>query len=289
MVINNPGLREIALKIVSDPDFRTDQQGMRRALRRWFDTVTPQQREAAEQAFIIRWLEDVHAEHVRGQAVRRTALPAAAGRELAGVIAGHLEAGGGQGTVAPVAELMFQSESPDWRKAEEERDPEPEPAPFPPAPGPSVPPARRPPTPAAGPVTISRLSDRPVQQPSRKVAGYRQMFPELAFPVPTPSGPKPLAEFAAGDIDYRIAALGDRRQTLRTANAGDESRNDELARRIMKAQTRINERSQGIRDANAEAKRLEAAQREMSERGIATLGELPEGVLAECGFRRRIA
>jgi hypothetical protein len=287
MVINNPGLREIAFKIVSDPDFRTDQQGMRRALRQWFETVTPQQREAAEQAFIIRWLEDVHAEHRREQSVRRTALPAAAGRELAGVIAGHLEAGGGQAAVAPVSELMFQSESPDWRKAGEDRDPEP--APFPSAPAASVPPARRPPTPAAGPVTVSRLSDRPVQQPSRKVAGYRQMFPELAFPVPTPSGPKPLAEFAAADIDYRIAELGDRRQTLRTANSGDESRNDELARRIVKAQARINERSQGIRDANAEAKRLEAAQREMSDRGIATLGELPEGVLAECGFRRRIA
>jgi len=290
-VINNPGLREIAFKIVSDPDFRTDQQGMRRALRQWFETVTPQQREAAEQAFIIRWLEDIHAEHRREQAARRQALPASADRELAGVVAGHLEAGGGRETVAPVAELMFQSESPDWRKAEEAREPEPEPepAPFPAARAAPVTPRRPSATPAAGPVTVSRLADRPVQQPSRKVAGYRQMFPELAFPVPTPSGPKPLAEFAAGDIDFRIAELGDRRQALRTANAGDESRNDELARRIMKAQTRISERSQGIRDANAEAKRLEAAQREMAERGIATLGELPADVLAECGFRRRTA
>lgn len=285
-VINNPGLREIAFKIVSDPDFRTDQQGMRRALRQWFETVTPQQREAAEQAFIIRWLEDVHAEHRREQSVRRTALPAAAGRELSSAIAGHLEAGGGRETVAPVAELMFQSESPDWRKAEQYREPEPQSEPSPAAP---VTPRRPPATPAAGPVTVSRLADRPVQQPSRKVAGYRQMFPELAFPAPTLSGPKPLAEFAAGDIDYRIAQLGDRRQALRTANAGDESRNDDLARRIVKAQERISERSRGIRDAVAEAKRLEAAQREMAERGIATLGELPEGVLAECGFRRRTA
>jgi hypothetical protein len=286
-VINNPGLREIAFKIVSDPDFRTDQQGLRRALRRWFETVTPQQREAAEQAFVIRWLEDVHAEYRREQATRRQALPPAADRELSGAITGHLEAGGGRETVAPVAELMFQSESPDWRKEEQDRAPEPEPSPA--GPAVAVTPRRPPSTPAAGPVIVSRLADRPVQQPSRKVAGYRQMFPELAFPMPTPSGPKPLAEFAAGDIDYRIAELGDRRQSLRTANSGDESRNDELARRIVKAQTRISERSQGIRDASAEAKRLEAAQREMAERGIATLGELPEGVLAECGFRRRTA
>jgi hypothetical protein len=136
-------------------------------------------------------------------------------------------------------------------------------------------------------VKVTRTA--PVQQPSRKVASYRQMFPELAFPVQTADGPKPLAEFTASDIEFRAGEIGRQRQAWRTANAGDESRNDELSRRLAQGQARVAERAQNIRDAEAEAKRLEAARREMADRKVATLGELPADVLAECGFRRRVA
>lgn len=284
-VINNPGLREIAFRIVNDPDFRTDQQGMRRALRQWFDAVTPQQREAAEQAFVIRWLEDVHAECRREQAAHRTA-SAVAGGEMTKVVAGLAEQiSSPRETPEAVSELKFQSESPEWRKPEPERQPD---GPHVSTPTKRAVPASRPPA----PVTVTRLADKsaaPVQQPSRKVASYRQMFPELAFPVQTASGPKPLADFTAADIEFRSGEIGRQRQAWRIANAGDESRNDELARRIAQGQARVAERAQNIRDAEAEEKRLQAARREMAERGVAALGELPAEVLAECGFHRRVA
>lgn len=280
-VINNPGLREIAFKIVSDPGFTTDQQGMRRALRQWFEAVTPQQREAAEQAFIIRWLEDVHAEYRREQA----SAPAVAGGQPSNIVAGHLDEDAPPREMPPPASaLKFQSESPQWRRPEPVSEPERErPAVTHAAP---VPPKRpvvsRPPA----PVTVTR---KPVQQPSRKVASYRQMFPELAFPVQTATGPKPLAEFGAGDIEFRVGELSRQRQAWRTANAGDESRNDELARRLDQGRQRVAGRAQNIRDTEGEARRLEAAAREMAERNVATLGELPADVIAECGFRRRVA
>lgn len=277
-VINNPGLREIAFKIVSDPDFRTDQPGLRRALRQWFETVTPQQREAAEQAFIIRWLEDVHAEHRREQAARRTA-PAVESAQPLNVVAGQVEAAAApHETPPPVSDLKFQSQSPEWREPERERPLSVHTV--------RVPPKRPFTSRPASPVKVTRKA--PVQQPSRKVASYRQMFPELAFPVQTASGPKPLAEFAAGDIEFRVGELGKQRSAWRTANAGDESRNEELARRLSQGHARVAERSQNIRDTEAEAKRLEAGAKRMAEHGVATLGELPVDVLAECGFRRRV-
>jgi hypothetical protein len=280
-VINNPGLRDIAFKIVSDPDFRTDQQGMRRALRQWFEAVTSQQREAAEQAFVIRWLEDVRAEFLREQgAARRT--PAVAGAEMPKIVAGHLDEDDVvRETPQPASELKFQSVSPEWQRPRELREPEPGPAAADPRKRAD---ASRPPS----PVTITR-QPVPVQQPSRKVASYRQMFPELAFPVQTASGPKPLAEFGAGDIEFRVGELGRQRSAWRTANAGDESRNDDLARRLDQGRARVAERAQNIRDAEGEARRLEAGAREMAEHGVTALGELPADVLAKCGFRRRVA
>ena len=128
-----------------------------------------------------------------------------------------------------------------------------------------------------------------MQQPSRKVASYRNMFPELAFPVQTASGAKPLAEFGQQDIDYRIGQIRELRQGWRTANAGDETRIEERERLNAKDRVRVAERDQNIRDAQAEEERLATAKRELTESGCAVIGDLPLEVLAACGFKRRVA
>lgn len=290
-VINNPDLRAIAMRIVSAPGFGSGQQAMRRALGQWFESVSPRQREAAEQALIIRWLEDVHAEFLREQRQERMAIAAPAGSVPGTVIAGHLEdEPAPRETPLPVSDLKFRSESPEWQEPAVPLAPvAPVASERPPPPwNPPIPPKRE--APRNGPVKITRAEDRaPVPQPSRKVEGYRQMFPELAFPVQTESGAKPLAEFTVEDIEYRRKVLAELRQGWRMANSGDESRIRERERLNAKDRVQVARRAKNIRDAAAEDERLSNAEREIAAWDCALVGELPEDVLAACGFKRRSA
>jgi hypothetical protein len=297
-VINHPDLRQIALKIVSAPGFGTDQQAMRRALQQWFAAVKPEQRLAAEQAFVIRWLEDVHAEYLRERdremrMVPAIGKPAVVGKEdnAPSVEEPEFEA------PAPTSVLRFVSESPDWRKpaaeqlAAAKRD---APRPF-------------------GPVTITNVPDRAtvptfiapepavkqghaippqpavVQQPSQKIARFQRMFPELAHTVQVANGSKQRGEFDGDDIDYRVTQITKQGQSWQTANAGDEARIEGRERLNAKDRIQVAERKRQIRDIEAEKDRLTAAKAAMAEHGCTTIGELDADVLIACGFSRRAA
>lgn len=145
---------------------------------------------------------------------------------------------------------------------------------------------------AAGEQTLPevlRVTPSPVQQPSRKIAAYQQMFPELYYPVQTPGGPKPLAEFTVHDIGYRIGELRRERREWGSANLGDKARIEDRDRLNARDRVRIAQRLQNIRDAEAEEKRLALAERELDGYDVAVIGELPVEALDACGFRRRVA
>lgn len=308
-VINNPGLREIALKIVSAPGFRTDPQGMRRALRQWFESVTPQQRHAAEQLFVIRWLEDVHAEFLKDQGHGQRAAALTASRTVAGqVVASEppsTEEGAAGPDLAPGSVLRFSSESPDWSRENTDAPP--------PVERPASPVVRREPRRVAGPVTVTRVPERSVpaaapvaavesagkrehavptrpasvQQPTRKSVGWQRRFPELTFAVQVPGGVKPRGEFGVPEIDFRLARIGEQCATARTAKVGEEARNEDLERRLARGRSRVAEISRNMRDLAGEEGKLTAARREMVERGCARIWDLPPEVLAACGFNQR--
>lgn len=296
-VISNEELRRIAFRIMDEPGFSTDGQGLLRAHQRWTELTTPAERLAAERALFARWLEDLRAER------SRPPVPAPRDRrpKVVAVTPERTEAKTAWPLAVPGAEVKFRSESPDWRDHDDSPATKlrtaPIVAPSPgeqdsaPAIGAAIPnersPARKQDSPRSGPVAVT--SATPVQQPSRKVAAYRQMFPELAFHVQAESGAKPLAEFSGQDIDYRIAQLREQRQDWRTANAGDESRIGERERLNARDRVRVAERAQHIRDAQAEEERLEAAKFEMAGTGVAVIGDLPADALAACGFKRRVA
>lgn len=129
----------------------------------------------------------------------------------------------------------------------------------------------------------------PIQQPSRKVAAYRQMFPELSYPHQAASGPKPLADFTGHDIGYLITQITAQRQAWRTRNAGDEERIGVRERLNARDRVRIAERRRNIADAVAQEERLRLAAHEIEQHDVATLGELPAEALDACGFKRRVA
>lgn len=304
-MINNPSLREIALRIVSEPGFSTSQQGLHRAVQRWFASVTPQQRLAAEQAFVVRWLEDVHAEFLR-DSERRMRGPRPATPARAEIVGGCDAGDESQAAEAPEpgSVLRFTSASPDWPR--QAADPDPTESPVAEPEKPDAHPPAAPVRAEASETTNSWLTDAPsprpapekrvlsfpvktVQQPSRKVAAFREMFPELAFPVQLPRGVKPGWEFTAQDIDDRVAQIGKQIRAWQTANVGDESRIEGRERRNAADRVRIAERKQQIRDAEEQGHRLVAAKAAMAEHGSAAIGELPVEALSACGFRRQAA
>lgn len=274
-VINNPGLNEIALKIVGDPYFSFDEQQLRRAYRRWEELTTPEQRRAAEQALLIRWWQDILADH-RNQRPPAVAPPASdRGEASPKVVAGTVDE---DEAPAPYSTLKFTSESP-------------EPAPLsPPRPASAAPPRPAVPvpprTPPPGPVVV--------QQPSRKVAAYQQMpggrlFPELSRPVATASGPKALGEFTGADLERLRAQLGRQKQDLQTRNAGDEARIENRETANARDRVKIAQRAEAVAEMDALAERAERAERELAAHGLGTVAELPAEALAACGFRRQVA
>lgn len=279
--INNPEIIAMLRGIMREPGFSFAGQGLEFAFWRWVRDATHEQRLVLEKANFIRLLEDLRAEDRLD--ARPPLLPVINRASTPRVV---------QGTVAEdapaiperVAALKFRSVSPGWQEPEPEVPPE------------RIWPAGSP-RPLA-PVTITSLvrhpepvaqDNAPVQQSSRKIASYQHMFPELAFPVQTASGAKPLAQFGEQDIDYRLAAIREQRQAWRTANAGDEARVEERERLNARDRVRVAERSRNIRDSQAEEERLATARRELAGTGCAVIGELPPEILAACGFKRRVA
>jgi hypothetical protein len=295
-VINNPDLREIAYRIMSEPGFSTDGEGLLRAHKRWTELTRPEQRLAAERALFARWLQDLRAD--RDRPPERFSIPDARDPRPR-IVPATVEDDDPQPVpeqARPGSELKFRSESPDWRDADAAADDFPGGQPESDthasvaagdqAPVLSVARRRQDPPRRPEPVTVTNIA---VQQPSRKIAAYQQMFPELTFPVQTASGAKPGTEFDRLDIAYRRSVLAELRQEWRTANAGDEARIEDWEHRIAEKRVRVAERGQHIRDNQAEDERWAKADRELAESGVALVGELPPEVLAACGFKRRVA
>lgn len=291
-VINDPDLSEIGRGIIGEDGFRLgDDRSLRRAWRLWTERTTPMQRHAAEQVWFMEWLRGLHREQVRQLVEARGGMPVALpAADRPGIIPGRVVDDERSARVprehgTPVTELAFQSESPGLREPEPSRPALPvftEPAREPRRPEPA--------TPRFGPVVIGNVRDRaPVQQPSRKVAQYQHMFPELGRPVATATGPKALAECDAGDLEFRIAEVAGFRQSLRTANSTDEARIDGRERLNARDRVRIAERQQNMREARVTEERLEKAARALEEHGVTLIGELPADALDEIGFKRRVA
>jgi len=294
--ISNPGLLEIARRIMSEPGFSFDPRGMERAFRRWTEVTTPEQREVAEKVFFYRWMEDLRAEKWRPAIAAPTASP---GRPR--VVPGRVAEDSTPPerdtmTAPPVSSLKFRSESPGWPRVEPSP---PAAAPSAPVPLRQAPPAPPAPAPVAGTGSavqsaaehvVPPPSPAPMTQPSRKVAGYQQMYPELTRSWEAASGArKTLADFDERDIQHRDRHLSRQQQMWRTENAGDEQRVEDRERRNAQDRVRIAQRAQGIRDLEAERERLALAGHEMAEHGCATIGELPPEALTACGFRRQVA
>jgi len=294
-VINNEDLHQIAVKVVSAPGFSVNGAGAaRQALHRIEEFLPPGPlRKQAWDALVIRWLQDEHAAYLRDQR-NYAELPSAQPKVVAGDVVPETGGAGERQTTAAESLLKFRSESADWERPETRREVSGgemptaiaehgrgRPAP-PRAPGQAV------------PEVISGVGASPsatvaVQQPSRKVASYQQMFPELSFRVQTASGAKPLAEFTGADIAFRRGELVRQRQEWRTANAGDESRIEDRNRLNARDRVRVAERAQHIRDAEAEEERLKLAEHEIEQYEVASVGDLPPEALEACGFRRRVA
>jgi hypothetical protein len=290
-VINDPGLNEIGRQIISEPGFRPgDDRSLRRAWEQWTQRATPVQRLAAEQVHFFEWLRGLHREHLREQdrGAGGGALLAAVAERPATVTGRVVEEAPGQGeeAVTPVSELKFRSESPEWQPPAPGR-PAPEPAREPGPPRPAPPAPRREPPRRPEPVKVTRAA--PVPQPSRKITWYQQMFPELAHPVATASGPKALAECDGSDLAYQRAEITRHEQALRSANATDEARIEDRERNNARDRVRVAEREQNLRDAQARKERLALAEKALQEHGATVIGELPAEALAACGFRRNVA
>lgn len=272
-VINDPSLGEIGRGIIAAMGLRPGADlDPRQAWRLWTERTTPMQRHAAEQVWFAEWLNGLRREQVRELVAAKGGIPVALeAAERPGIIPGRVvddEPRLPRGTGVPLTELAFQSESPGLREPER-----PEPA-----------------TPRFGPVVVSNVKDRaPVQQPSRKVAAYQHMFPELGFPVVTASGPKSLAECDGADLEFRIAEVVQHRQNLRSANSADEARIEGREKLNARDRVRIAERQQNMREARQAEERLAKAAKALADHGVTVIGELPAEALAECGFTRRVA
>jgi hypothetical protein len=310
-VINNPGLRDVALKIVGTPGFTNDQQGLRRALGRYSALVTPQQRIAFEQALLVRFFADVHAEYLRDLdremrgANHRDTPQAAADDHAEGeddAPSGD-EAPDGAGALAPVSVLKFRSESVDYPPAAlPERQ----------AVTSSSALTREAPR-TSGAVTVTTLPNRsaprvplavdpvwqqpdpapkqsvPVQQRSPKVDSFRRMWPELSSTVALTGGMKPRGKFTPEDIDERVDQIRKQVQMWRTANAGDKARIEGRHKLNARDQLAIAEREQNMRLLAAEEDQLMTAKPAIVEAGCTTIEELPDDVKVECGFQRYAA
>lgn len=306
-MITNPGLREIALKIVSAPDFSNTEAGLTRALSAWRKALTPEQWHRAADALVCGYLVDVRAEYERN-------LPVTAQRQMpdpqpprAGGIR-FVEAEvepepADESDDAPAATLRYSTESAPNNAFISER-----------LPAPSK--RRTPSSPKFGPLVVSHVSDRmpasgsqavlttvrsapvpaaepvQIQQDGWKVPALRNMkvFPSLANRVTINGVATREGELTKAQIPLRLEQIDtqcrasgakDTHQQARIDSRNELNRKDEAEIRVRRALTR---------ELQAEAERLAAVDRVLAEHPDGTtITELDADVLAGCGYERRSA
>jgi hypothetical protein len=311
-VINNPGLREIALKIVSTPDFNDSEQGMARALGAWRKALTPEQWRNAAEALMCSFLLDVRAEYERNLPVVRHRTPDPQPPRVGGIrfveAAVEPEPVDGPDDV-PAAVLRHSSES------------EKQPAPF--VPGrhsgsqrPSASPKRRAlsPTPKFGPVIVSHVADRTpvpesrtvltavrpapavepvhVQQDGWKVPAFRNMkvFPSLANRVTINGVATREGELTKAQIPLRLEQIDTQCRTSRDKDTHQQARIDRRNELNRQDEAEMRVRRALALELQAEAERLAAVERVLVEYPDGTtITELDADVLAGCGYERRSA
>lgn len=322
-VITNPGLRKIALKIVSAPDFNSSEAGLACALEAWRKALTPEQWLRAADALMCNYLLDVRAEYERNLPVPRQRTPdpqpprAGGIRFVEAVVEPEPEPEPAGDPVdkaddVPGAVLRHSSESEDW--------------PTPSKPGktfgqerlPAATKRRMPPaSPKFGPVVVSHVTDRApasephmvltaarpvhaapaakpaqVQQDGWKVPAFRNMkvFPSLANRVTINGVATREGELTKAQIPLRLEQIDAQRRTIHKKDTHQQARIDRRneLNRADEAEMRV--RRALTRELQAEADRLAAAEQVLVEYPAGTtITELDADVLVECGYERRSA
>lgn len=318
-VINNPGLREIALEIVSAPGFSDSEDDLARALSAWRKALTPEQWRSVAEALMCSFLLDVRAEYERDlpAVVRRRApdpqppvrgeirfVDTVAEPEPVDEPAGAVAAAVG----APVL-LRHSTESENWS-------------------GPCVPdrsgperlpasPKRRtapPSSPKFGPVHVSHVADRAaapepqgavavvlpaapakparLQQDGWRVPAFRNMkvFPSLANRVTVNGVATREGELTKTLIPLRLDQITKQRQAGRDKDTHAQARIDRRNELIRQDEAEMRVRRALDRELQSEADRLAAVERVLAgcPEGT-TITELGAEVLVECGYARRSA
>lgn len=279
---------------------------MIRALDSWFRALTVDQRRAAEKAFTLNYLLDMHAVWRRDTGDGSSDVPAPDPGPLpkqppAPVVEPEPVDEQDEASSASVSVLRFRSESDSWSK--------------PPIPAeitgperfPSMPRRATPTAPVQrfGPVEVSRVEDRPaeapvaepipvaprvpVQQESRKIARHRQ-FGALEN------------SYTLGGVTIREADLTTREIPLRLRQLEDEKRRH--GERLTHHESRIARREElnveerkvaalervRLAEIDADRDRLAAANRVLTAYPeAAKIADLDEQDLIECGYERRTA
>lgn len=314
-MITNPGLREIALKIVSAPDFNGSEAGLACALEAWRKALTPEQWLRAADALMCNYLLDVRAEYERNLPVPRQRTldpqpPRAGGIRFVEAVVEPEPESADEPDDAPVAVLRHSSESEDWptssvpgKVSNPERL--------------SVATKRRtpPPTPKFGPVVVSHVVDRTpapkpqsvftaprpapapltakpaqVQQDGWKVPAFRNMkvFPSLANRVTINGVATREGELTKAQIPLRLEQIDTQCRTIRDKDTHQQARIDRRNELNRQDEAEMRVRRALTRELQAEADRLAAAERVLVEYPAGTtITELDAEVLTECGYERR--
>lgn len=279
MAGNTPfDLEALALGIVRSPGFSIDGQGLEAAFRQWDAELDAHLRSVAYKLFAVRYIREVaEQDRTRTRSIPPPAAPPVSRSEP--VISTESD-GYRNGKVADTVPPPPQEIPPAGPAlpAAEDRPALPDPAPpvfLPPAPpAPSAPERREP-------------AAKPVQQESRKVAGYQKMYPDLAVPVAIGVNyHKPRGDCTASDNmarhDKDLADIRSRE----AANAGENGRIADRLRLVAKGRIAVAQREQEIAALRADAEwslRIADAQRA---HGNCLVKELPPEVLDELGFKR---
>ncbi len=311
-VISNPGLREIALKIVTAPDFSDREEDLTRALGAWRKALTPEQWHSAAEALICSFLLDVRAECERdlpAVSQPRTPDPQTPTRGEIRFVEAATEPETARG---PVAVLRHSTESENWSGPgvpDEITGPERLPSP----------PNRRTPPPSSpkfGPVIVSHVADRKpaprtqepgsvvamppesaakpaqIQQDGWKVPAARnvKVFPSLANRVTVNGIATREGELTKTLIPLRLDQIASQRQAGRDKDTHTQARIDRRNELNRQDEAEMRVRRALDRELQSEADRLAAVERVLVEYPDGTtITELDPEVLVGCGYERRSA
>lgn len=317
-MINNPGLRKIALEIVSAPGFSDSEEDLARALSAWRKALTPEQWRSVAEALICSFLLDVRAEYERDlpAAVRRRTpdpQPPVRGEIRFVEAAAKPEpvdepAGAPAAAVGPPVVLRHSTESENWSGPgvpDEITGPERLPSP----------PSRRTPPPSSpkfGPVVVSRVADRasaselqgpvavvspepvakpaPIQQDGWRVPAFRNMkvFPSLANRVTVNGVATREGELTKALIPLRLDQIATQRQAGRDKDTHAQARIDRRNDLNRQDEAEMRVRRALDRELQSEADRLAAVERALADfPDGTTITELDAEVLVGCGYVRR--